>query len=66
MWVGDELWDWLVSSNPIVEKVLSGLELTNDETGVVKHALRKMVRDRAGSRDAARLTSPINVGLGTK
>jgi len=64
--LGDELWDWLVSSNPIVEKVLSGLELTSDETGVVRHALRKMVRDRAGSRDAARLTSPINVGLGTK
>lgn len=28
---GRELWTWLISSNPIVERVPAGLDLTNDE-----------------------------------
>lgn len=63
---GNALWDWIVSSNPIVECVLSPLNLTKDETEVVKQALEEMVRDRAGSNGAARLTNPINIGIGTK
>jgi len=63
---GDALWDWIVSSNPIVECVLGPLKLTNDETPVVKQSLERMVRDRAGSNGAARLTNPINIGIGTK
>jgi ubiquinone/menaquinone biosynthesis C-methylase UbiE len=63
---GQALWDWLVSSNPIVDTVLGSLSLTNDETGMVKQALEKMVRDRAGRSGAATLTNPINVGIGTK
>jgi SAM-dependent methyltransferase len=63
---GDVLWDWILSSNPIVECVLSPLTLTKDETEVVKHALAAMVRDRAGSDSAARLTNPVNIGIGTK
>jgi len=63
---GHALWDWIVSSNPIVECVLSPLNLTNDETEVVKQALEKMVRDRAGSSGAARLVNPVNIGIGTK
>ena len=42
---GKELWDWLVSSNPIVEMVLGSLNLTNDERGVIQQAL-----ERAGPR----------------
>lgn len=63
---GTDLWDWIVSSNPIVERVLSPLSLTKDETEVVKQALETMVRDRAGSNGVARLTNPINIGIGTK
>jgi len=62
---GKDLWDWLVSSNPIVESVLSGLELTKDERGMVRQTLDDMVRERAGS-GAAELTSPINIGIGIK
>lgn len=54
-------------SNPIVEMVLGGmLNLTNDERGVVQQKLDKMVRERAGDSDAAKLTIPVNIGLGTK
>ena len=63
---GSALWDWIMSSNPVVECVISPLSLTKDETEVVKQALETMVRARAGSNGAARLTNPINIGIGTK
>jgi pimeloyl-ACP methyl ester carboxylesterase/ubiquinone/menaquinone biosynthesis C-methylase UbiE len=64
---GKDLWEWLVWSNPIVEMVLGGmLNLTNDERGVVQQTLEKMVRERAGGRGAAKLTNPVNIGIGTK
>jgi ubiquinone/menaquinone biosynthesis C-methylase UbiE len=63
---GKDLWDWLVWSNPIVEMVLGTLNLTNDERCVIQQALEKMVRERAGGSGAAKLTNPINIGVGTK
>lgn len=62
---GNALWDWIVSSNPIVDCVLSPLKLTDDETDVVKQALETMVRDRASGNQAARLTNQIDIGIGT-
>jgi SAM-dependent methyltransferase len=63
---GKELWDWLLWSNPIVEGVLRGLQLAGDERGASRDALDRMVRERSGSSGAAVLTSPINIGIGTK
>ncbi len=63
---GKDLWEWLVWSNPIVEMVLGSLSLTNDERGVIQQTLEKMVRERGGGSGAAKLTSPINIGTGTK
>jgi ubiquinone/menaquinone biosynthesis C-methylase UbiE len=63
---GQELWDWLVFSNPIVETVLGSLSLTDDERSAVQQALDRMVRRRAGGPGAAKLTNPINIGIGTK
>jgi pimeloyl-ACP methyl ester carboxylesterase/ubiquinone/menaquinone biosynthesis C-methylase UbiE len=60
------LWDWLVSSNPIAETMLGSLNLTYDERGVIKQTLETLVRDRAGSGGVARLTNPINIGIGVK
>ncbi len=62
---GQQLWDWLVNSNPIVEWVLAQLELTQEQRAVVRHTLDDMIRERAGSSAAARLTNPINIGVGT-
>jgi hypothetical protein len=45
--------------------VLGGLNLTNDERGAIQQALERMIRERAGS-SAAKLTNPINIGIGTK
>jgi SAM-dependent methyltransferase len=64
---GEELWEWLVWSNPIVEEILrETLELTDDERGRVKQALETMVRERAAGDRVARLTNPVNIGIGTK
>lgn len=60
------LWDWIVSSNPIVDCVLSPLKLTNRETGGVKQALEEMVRDRAAGSRTAKLTNPVNIAIGKK
>ncbi len=63
---GNALWDWIVSSNPIVACVLGPLTLTNGETDRVKQALENMVRDRAAGGRTARLTNPINIAIGKK
>lgn len=63
---GQGLWDWLVSSNPIVESVLDDLGLTDDETDVVRQTLESLVDDRAGADGTARLTSPVHIGIGTR
>jgi len=63
---GDELWDWIVHSNPIAGEVLGHLELTEDETSVVRQALEDLVSTRAAGERFAVLTNPINIGIGTK
>ena len=63
---GKELWDWLVCSNPIVEKILGSQHLTSEERETIQQTLEKMVRERADSDDTATLTNPVNIGVGTK
>ena len=63
---GNELWEWIVWSNPIVEAVLGSLNLTGDERGTIQQALEKRVRERAGGRGAAVLSNPVHIGVGTK
>lgn len=63
---GEELWQWLISSNPIVERVLAGQALTDEERQAVQRALEELVAERADADGVARLTSPVNIGVGTK
>ena len=63
---GKDLWGWLVWSNPIVETVLDSLNLTNDERELIQQTLEKMVQKRAGGSGPAKLTNPVNIGVGTK
>jgi ubiquinone/menaquinone biosynthesis C-methylase UbiE len=63
---GKALWEWLVWSNPIAEIVLGSLDLTIEERDVIQHELDEMVKERARGTSAARLTNPINIGIGTK
>lgn len=63
---GEVLWDWLVSSNPIVENILGSLDLTRDERVAIRATLDAMVRERAGNGGPALLSNPINIGIGRK
>ena len=63
---GQQLWDWLTNSNPIVEIVLAELSLTDEQKIVVREALDDMVSKRSGRSGPAVLTNPINIGIGTK
>ena len=53
-----------VSTSVVV--VLGSLGLLDDERGLIQQTLERMVRERAGARGVAILTSPINIGIGTK
>jgi len=64
---GEALWDWLLSSNPIVEEVLGEmLELNDEERDRVRRRLDELVRERAGAGGTAKLTNPVNVGIGSR
>jgi hypothetical protein len=63
---GKELWDWLISSNPVAEILLAELDLTSDERGAIRDALHPLVRERSEGNGPAVLTSPINIGIGTR
>jgi hypothetical protein len=63
---GQQLWDWLVHSNPIVGMVLGQLSLNNKQIGAVQQALERQIRERAGGSGPAALTNPIHIGIGTK
>jgi pimeloyl-ACP methyl ester carboxylesterase/ubiquinone/menaquinone biosynthesis C-methylase UbiE len=63
---GEQLWDWLVNSNPIAGAILGELGLTSGQTAVVRQALEDMVSERSGGSGPAVLTNPVNIGLGTK
>jgi ubiquinone/menaquinone biosynthesis C-methylase UbiE len=59
---GQEMWDWLVNSNPIAELLIG--DLSEEQRVQVRVELEGMVRERAGGAEAARLTNPIHVGIG--
>jgi ubiquinone/menaquinone biosynthesis C-methylase UbiE len=63
---GTQLWDWLVNSNPIAVEILAELDLTEEQTTSVQEALDGMVGERSAGNGPAVLTSPINIGIGTK
>jgi len=62
---GQELWDWIVWSNPIVESILSERQLRPEDRARIERAVDELVRERAGGGEAAVLTNPINIGVGT-
>jgi hypothetical protein len=46
--------------------VLGELNLTKGDKEVIQKMLEKRVRERAGGDTSAKLTNPINIGVGTK
>ena len=63
---GQQLWHWLISSNPIAGAILADLHLTEEQTTVVRQRLDELVRERAAGSGAAILTNPVHIGTGRK
>lgn len=63
---GNDLWEWVIWSNPIAEAVLEELRLTDSERTVIQQTLEMLIGKRAGESGSALLSNPINIGIGTK
>jgi hypothetical protein len=55
-----------VNSNPIAGEIFAELDLTEERTTSVQEALDGMVREPSAGNGRAVLTSPINIGIGSK
>jgi SAM-dependent methyltransferase len=60
---GQELWDWVVNSNPIGAQLVA--DLTEEQRAGVRQALDGMLRERVRDNGSAVLSSPVNIGIGT-
>jgi ubiquinone/menaquinone biosynthesis C-methylase UbiE len=61
---GQQLWDWMVNSNPIAGMIVG--DLTADQQTTVRQILDGLLRERSGGGSPAVLTAPLNIGVGTK
>jgi ubiquinone/menaquinone biosynthesis C-methylase UbiE len=61
---GQELWDWILYSNPISGEVVA--DLTEDQRTRLRQVLDGMLRERAGANGRAVLSNAVNIGIGTK
>jgi ubiquinone/menaquinone biosynthesis C-methylase UbiE len=61
---GQDGWNWMLNSNPIVGMILS--EITEERQVTVREVLHEMIRERARGTGSAMLTAPLNIGFGRK
>jgi hypothetical protein len=61
---GEELWNWVLGSNPIATTIVG--DLPEDQQATVRQVLDGMLRERSGGNGSAVLTAPLNIGVGTK
>lgn len=61
---GQEMWDWVLGSNPIAGMLVS--DLTDEQRDTVRQVLDGMLRERSTGQDRAALTAPLNIGVGRK
>ena len=63
---GEQFWDWVTSSNPIVGMLLGSLDLNPEQITIIRRRAGELIRERAAGSSVAELVSPINIGIGTK
>ena len=61
---GQQMWDWVLHSNPISGFVVA--DLSEDERARVRQVLDGMLRERSGANGRAVLTNAVNIGVGVK
>jgi SAM-dependent methyltransferase len=63
---GQQVWDWMVFSNPITEMILDDVGVSESDRKRMRAALDQMIRARANVDGVAVLTAPLNIGWGRK
>ncbi len=61
---GQELWDWMLFSNPISGIVVT--DVSEDQRAQPRQVLDGMLRQRAREEGQATLTNRVNIGIGAK
>jgi ubiquinone/menaquinone biosynthesis C-methylase UbiE len=61
---GQEMWDWVLNSNPIAGTLVS--DLTDEQRANLRQVLDGMLRERSGGSGPAVLTNQVNIAVGTK
>ena len=61
---GQEMWDWVLYSNPISGMLVA--DLNEEQQARIRQVLDGMLRERSGGNGPALLTNPVNIGIGTK
>jgi ubiquinone/menaquinone biosynthesis C-methylase UbiE len=61
---GQEMWDWVLHSNLIAGMLTP--DLSEKQQATMRQVLDGMLRERSGGNGSAVLTSPVNIGIGTK
>lgn len=61
---GQEMWNWVLFGNPIPGMLIA--DLTEEQQATMRQVLDGMLRERSGDNTASILTSPVNIGIGTK
>ncbi|WP_244930694.1 methyltransferase domain-containing protein [Nocardioides sp. W7] len=63
---GQELWDWMLFSNPITAIILDDVGVSEADRATMRAVVESVVRERAEGSGVAVLTSPLNIGWGRK
>ena len=61
---GVQLYDWVTNSNPVGRMLVA--DLSEPQRADVRRVLDDMLRERAGGGGSAKLTNPINIGIGVR
>ena len=61
---GQELWDWMLYSNPISGVVVA--DLSESKRARLRQILDDTLRERAGANGRVVLNNAVNIGIGTK
>ena len=61
---GQELWDWVLYSNPIPEMIVQ--DFTDEQRHRLRQVLDGMLRERSGGNGPVVLTNRVHIGIGTR
>ncbi len=61
---GQEMWDWVLYSNPIPGMLVG--DLTEGQRATIRQILDGLLRERSGGNRAAVLTNKVHIAIGTK